>query len=100
MIPEAGSSLLAHRLCKLARDYSKRRFLDALRLYVPSLRAEDLVSGPSGIRAQAVSDDGSMVGDFWYESVSRVLVARNAPSPAVTASLVLAREIVDRALAA
>jgi hypothetical protein len=40
-----------------------------------------------------------MVDDFWFEALRRVLVVRNAPSPAATASLVLAAEIVDRALA-
>lgn len=87
-------------LSELARDYSKRRFLAALQLYMPELRSEDLLPGPSGIRAQAVDSDGRMVDDFQYESAPRVLVVRNAPSPAATASFVLAREIVDRALAA
>ena len=87
-------------LAEIVRDYSKARFLRALQLYMPELRSEDLVPGPSGIRAQAVADDGSMLDDFWYEATPRVLVVRNAPSPAATASLVLAREIVDRALAA
>ena len=101
----AGFRALARRywrtgLAELARAYSKSGFLAALRRYVPALRIEDLLPGPSGIRAQAVSDDGMMVDDFWYESVPRILVVRNAPSPAATSSLVLAREIVDRALAA
>ena len=87
-------------LAELRRDYSKGRFLDTLRLYVPDLEPQDLLPGPSGIRAQAVDGDGKMVDDFWYESAPHVLVVRNAPSPAATASLVLAKEIVDRALAA
>lgn len=87
-------------LSELVRDYSKARFLAALQGYMPELRAEDLLIGSSGIRAQAVSEDGSMIDDFWYESVQRVLIVRNAPSPAATASLVLAKEIVERALAA
>jgi L-2-hydroxyglutarate oxidase len=87
-------------IAEMARDYSKRLFLGALRRYVPELREPDLLPGPSGIRAQAIGADGKMVDDFWFESLRRVLVVRNAPSPAATASLALAREIVDRAQAA
>ena len=86
-------------IAEIIRDYSRRLFLAALRQYVPELRLSDLLPGPSGIRAQAIAADGSLVDDFWYEALPRVLVVRNAPSPAATASLVLAREIVDRALA-
>jgi L-2-hydroxyglutarate oxidase len=86
-------------LAEIARDYSKRMFLGALRQYIPDLRPSDLLPGPSGIRAQAISSDGKMVDDFWFETLPRVLVVRNAPSPAATASLALAREIVDRAQA-
>jgi L-2-hydroxyglutarate oxidase len=86
-------------LAEIVRDYSKRMFLGALRQYIPDLRAHDLLPGPSGIRAQAIAADGKMVDDFWFETLPRVLVVRNAPSPAATASLALAREIVDRAQA-
>jgi len=84
-------------LAEMARDYSKRMFLGALRRYIPELRGHDLLPGPSGIRAQAIGSDGKMLDDFWFETLPRVLVVRNAPSPAATASLALAREIVDRA---
>jgi len=84
---------------EILRDYSKRLFLATLRDYVPALRSSDLLPGPSGIRAQAIGSDGKLIDDFWFETLPRVLVVRNAPSPAATASLVLAREIVDRALA-
>jgi (S)-2-hydroxyglutarate dehydrogenase len=87
-------------LAEVLRDYSKRLFLGALRRYMPDLRGSDLLPGPSGIRAQAIGSDGKMVDDFWFETLPRVLVVRNAPSPAATASLALAREIVDRAQAA
>jgi L-2-hydroxyglutarate oxidase LhgO len=84
---------------EILRDYSKRLFLATLREYMPALRSSDLLPGPSGIRAQAIGSDGKLIDDFWFETLPRVLVVRNAPSPAATASLVLAREIVDRALA-
>jgi (S)-2-hydroxyglutarate dehydrogenase len=99
----AGFRKMARRywrtgLAEMIRDYSRRVFLEALRRYVPDLAGSDLLPGPSGIRAQAVDSEGNLVDDFWFETLPRVLVVRNAPSPAATASLVLAREIVDRAL--
>jgi (S)-2-hydroxyglutarate dehydrogenase len=87
-------------IAEIARDYSKGLFLAELRKYMPDLRASDLEPGPSGIRAQAIGSDGKLIDDFWFDAVPRALVVRNAPSPAATASLVLAKEIVDRAFAA
>ena len=52
---------------ELARDLSKRRFLASLRRYVPSLRHDDLLPGPAGIRAQAVASDGTLVDDFRFD---------------------------------
>lgn len=83
-------------LAELIRDVSKSRFLEALRRYVPELRAEDLLPGPSGVRAQAIDADGRLVDDFAFDTAERVLNVRNAPSPAATSSLALAKEFVDR----
>lgn len=75
---------------------------DAMR-YVPALKVADFKrrkSETSGIRAQALSADGKLIDDFVFESVAegRVLHVRNAPSPAATSSLAIARMIVDRSL--
>ena len=83
-------------LAELARDVSKRLFLDALRRYVPELTANDLLPGPSGVRAQAIDREGRLVDDFAFDTAERVLNVRNAPSPAATSSLALAKEFVDR----
>ena len=85
---------------ELWRDWYKRAFLADLRKYVPALSSEHLVFGPSGIRAQALKRDGSMVDDFLLSGSDRVLHVLNAPSPAATSSLaigrVLAGEAIDR----
>jgi (S)-2-hydroxyglutarate dehydrogenase len=81
-----------------AQGYSTRLFRAAQRLF-PDLRQQDVVRGPSGIRAQAVSPDGALVDDFVFESDDRVLHVRNAPSPGATSSLAIAEEIVARAIA-
>ncbi|MFP5343057.1 MAG: L-2-hydroxyglutarate oxidase [Candidatus Limnocylindria bacterium] len=79
------------------RDWSKRAFLAELRRFVPELRADQLTFGPSGIRAQAVDLDGSMVDDFRFRGVDRVIHVVNAPSPAATSSMAIAADIADRA---
>jgi L-2-hydroxyglutarate oxidase LhgO len=79
------------------RDVSKHAFLRQLRRYVPELEARDLSFGPSGVRAQALDADGTLVDDFRLGGDEHVLTVRNAPSPAATASLAIARVLVDRA---
>jgi (S)-2-hydroxyglutarate dehydrogenase len=71
------------------RDVSKSAFVAQLRRYIPELQGSDLVWGPSGVRAQAVAADGSMVDDFAIVRTSRALFVRNAPSPGATASLAI-----------
>jgi (S)-2-hydroxyglutarate dehydrogenase len=80
---------------EIARDLSKRRFLASLRRYVPELTEEDLVSGPSGVRAQALTSAGEMVDDFVIDRQEGILHVRNAPSPAATSSLQIGKYIVD-----
>ncbi len=71
------------------RDASRSAFLRSLRRYVPEVERRHLSFGPSGVRAQAVRADGSMVDDFSIVSRGRRVVVRNAPSPAATASLAI-----------
>jgi L-2-hydroxyglutarate oxidase LhgO len=85
-------------LAEMWRDWSKRAFVAQLRRYVPELRADQLVAGPSGVRAQALARDGTLVVDFDLAGSGRVLHVRNAPSPAATASLAIGRELAARAV--
>jgi (S)-2-hydroxyglutarate dehydrogenase len=80
------------------RDWSKRSFLAAVQRYVPELRSDQLVFGPSGVRAQALARDGSMVDDFLLGGSDRVLHVRNAPSPAATSSLAVGRVLAEEAI--
>src|SRR4029077_16384111 len=80
---------------ELWRDWSKRAFLRELQRYVPELRADQITFGPSGVRAQALDPDGSLVDDFRFGGTGHVLHVRNAPSPAATASLAIGREIAE-----
>ena len=77
---------------------SKSRFVAAARRYVPELSVDDVVPGPSGVRAQALDRDGQLVDDFRITRRGHVVSIRNAPSPAATSSLAIAEYIVDIAL--
>ena len=79
------------------RDVSKRAFLHALQRYVPELRGEQLRFGPSGVRAQALDRDGTLVDDFRLGGQGRILHVRNAPSPAATSSLAIGTMLADTA---
>ncbi len=84
-------------LAEMYRDFSKSAFLRALQRYMPSLRASDLLPGPSGVRAQALALDGSLVDDFVVDHQGGTIHVRNAPSPAATSSLAIAEMIADTA---
>jgi (S)-2-hydroxyglutarate dehydrogenase len=72
---------------------SRRAFCDAARRYVPELRPADLLRARSGVRAQAVARDGTLVDDFNISRLGRVVAIRNAPSPAATSSMAIAEHI-------
>ncbi|HEY7002946.1 MAG TPA: hypothetical protein VH281_01590, partial [Gaiellaceae bacterium] len=57
---------------------------------------DDFKGGFSGIRAQALARNGALVDDFVVSETERALHVRNAPSPAATSSLALARLIADK----
>ncbi|HEX8857387.1 MAG TPA: L-2-hydroxyglutarate oxidase [Thermoleophilaceae bacterium] len=87
-------------VAELRRAASRRALAaDASRL-VPGIEASDLEPGFTGVRAQAVGRDGRLIDDFVIDETPRALHVRNAPSPAATASLAIAREIADRVEAA
>ncbi len=82
-------------LTEIRHAASRRAFVSDLRRFVPELTAGDVLPGPSGIRAQALDRDGRLVDDFVVHRTERALHIRNAPSPAATSSLALARLIAD-----
>lgn len=83
---------------EMVRDFSKAAFLKSLQRYVPELTMDDLLPGPSGVRAQALGPEGQLVDDFVVNTEGRrVIHVRNAPSPAATSSLAIGSLIADRA---
>lgn len=82
-------------LAEMRRSLHRGSFVTALQRLVPELRAEHLEPAPAGIRAQAMERDGSLVEDFRFLRQGRCVHVINAPSPAATASLAIARRISE-----
>jgi (S)-2-hydroxyglutarate dehydrogenase len=80
------------------RDLSKRAYVHEMQRYLPDIRADQVRFGPSGVRAQAVAHDGSMVDDFDLGGSGRLLHVRNAPSPGATSSLAIGRMLATTAI--
>jgi L-2-hydroxyglutarate oxidase LhgO len=83
---------------ELRRSLSKAAFVKALQRLLPEVLEQDLVSGGSGVRAQAVKRDGALVDDFVFVFSGKMLHVLNVPSPAATASLKIGESIVETAL--
>lgn len=80
-------------LKEYVRSFSKLAFLRALQRMVPATQSEHLITGPTGVRAQAISPDGSLVDDFLIETHGRAVHILNAPSPAATSALNIGRVV-------
>jgi L-2-hydroxyglutarate oxidase LhgO len=74
---------------------SRRVYAGRVRRYLPQVEPGDMTPIPAGVRAQAVDRTGALVDDFALLDRGRVLVVRNAPSPAATSSLAIAEHLVD-----
>jgi len=81
-------------LSEIRGDLFKRNFARELQRLVPAIGSNDLLEAHAGVRAQALSEDGRLIDDFWFDHAENVVHVRNAPSPGATSSLALAREIV------
>jgi (S)-2-hydroxyglutarate dehydrogenase len=79
------------------RSLNKSAFVKALQQLVPEIVSSDLVADGSGVRAQAVRPDGSMVDDFQFVQAEKMLHVWNVPSPAATASLPIGKHLMELA---
>jgi L-2-hydroxyglutarate oxidase len=86
-----------------ARSVSRTLFAASVARLLPGATADDLVPATAGVRAQALRRDGTLVDDFLVRTAPRQVHVINAPSPAATASLEIARHLeaqLDRVVAA
>jgi len=80
------------------RSFNKRVFLHDLQRLIPEIRNSDLDSGGSGVRAQAVARDGSLLDDFSIIQGRDAIHVLNAPSPGATSSLAIGDHIAGLAV--
>ncbi|HKS48135.1 MAG TPA: L-2-hydroxyglutarate oxidase [Amycolatopsis sp.] len=80
-------------LDEVLRSLSKRRFAASLARLVPAVGPDDIVRNGSGVRAQALRPDGSLVDDFLIETAPNQVHVLNAPSPAATSALKIAKHV-------
>ena len=85
-------------LGEVYRSYNKRVFLRDLQRLLPEIKESDLASGGSGVRAQAVARDGSLLDDFSIIQGRDAIHVLNAPSPGATSSLAIGEHIAGLAL--
>jgi L-2-hydroxyglutarate oxidase len=78
---------------EMANSLLRSRYLALCRRYCPELELSDLSPYRSGVRAQAVLADGTMVHDFLIGETERTIHVLNAPSPAATSSIPIGRHI-------
>ena len=83
-------------LIEMRNAVSAASFIAEAARMVPALTGAKAMPGLAGIRAQALGRDGKLVDDFVVHRTEMAIHIRNAPSPAATSSLALARLIADR----
>jgi L-2-hydroxyglutarate oxidase len=82
---------------ELRHAASRAAFVRAAARFLPELQVGDVEPSFAGVRAQALGRDGKLVDDFVFSQTERALHVRNAPSPAATSSLAIARHVADEA---
>ena len=81
-------------LTEYKRAFSKSLFVKELQKMMPQLVKDDLITAKSGVRAQAINKNGEMIDDFKIIKKEGNMHVLNAPSPAATACLAIADEII------
>ena len=83
-------------IAEIRQSLSKRYYFTLLQRLIPEIRLDDLMPSASGVRAQALTPEGTLVHDFLITETERVVNVINAASPAATASLNVGRHIVAK----
>tara|TARA_B100001093_G_scaffold178997_1_gene171634 strand:+ start:628 stop:1815 length:1188 start_codon:yes stop_codon:yes gene_type:complete len=93
-----GKKYLKTGLSEMYRSLNKKVFVKEIQKLISDITSDDIVQIPSGVRAQAVDQDGNLLDDFLFEEGSSSLHVLNSPSPAATASLAIGEAITSKIL--
>ncbi|RYL88853.1 L-2-hydroxyglutarate oxidase [Sporolactobacillus sp. THM7-4] len=91
----AGKNM-SYGIGEMIRSFSKKRFVASMQKMIPEIKEEDVFRSQTGVRAQALTDDGVLADDFLIQSNKHALHILNAPSPAATASLSIGEAICSK----
>ncbi len=81
---------------EMHQSFSKSAFTKAVQKLLPTITENDLEKSGSGVRAQALNKDGSMVEDFLiYDDQQHFINVCNTPSPAATSSLAIGEYVAS-----
>jgi L-2-hydroxyglutarate oxidase len=83
-------------LIELKNSLYRPGYLKQVNRYCPKVTLNDLLPYPAGVRAQAVKPDGTTLDDFLFVESERALIVGNAPSPAATSAMPIARHICEK----
>ena len=92
---KVSTANLKHGIDEYRNSLWKSAYLAKIRKYCPRLKASDLEPYPAGIRAMAVTRDGTMVHDFLINETPRSIHVCNAPSPAATSAIPIGGHICE-----
>ena len=93
-----GKKYLKTGLSEMYRSLNKKVFVKEIKKLINDVSSEDITQIPSGVRAQAVDEEGNLLDDFLFEEGSSSLHVLNSPSPAATASLAIGESIASKIL--
>ena len=93
-----GKKYLKTGLSEMYRSLNKKVFVKEIQKLINGISSDDIIQIPSGVRAQAVDQDGNLLDDFLFEEGSSSLHVLNSPSPAATASLAIGESIASKIL--
>ena len=79
---------------EILRSLLKPIFVKSLQRLIPDIRGNMLSSGNAGIRAQLINAQGDLAQDFDIRIKDNVVSILNAPSPAATSSIAIAKLIL------
>ena len=85
-------------ISEMYRSLNKKAFVNEINKLIPAITTKDILVRGSGVRAQAVDKDGSLVDDFMFQEGLSSLHVLNAPSPAATACLAIGEHIASKVL--
>lgn len=83
-------------LVELKNSLYRPGYLKLVNRYCPAVTLDDLQPYPAGVRAQAVKPDGTTLDDFLFIESKNALIVGNAPSPAATSAMPIARYICEK----